>query len=58
MGLTNDEAIKVLETMLKGIDNQPFTYNVERTMAIAVTGEALQMAIEALKSKEVVKEMK
>ena len=56
MGLTNDEAIKILEIMLKGIDNQPFTYNAEKTMTIAVTGEALRMAIEALKSKEVVKE--
>ena len=56
MRLTNDEAIKILEIMLKGIDNQPFTYDVERTMSIAVTGEALRMAIEALKSKEVVKE--
>lgn len=49
MGLTNDEAIKILETMLNGINNQPFTYDVEKTMAIAVAGEALQMAIEALK---------
>lgn len=56
MGLTNDEAIKTLETMLKGIDNQPFTSDVEKTMAIVVTGEALRMAIEALKSKEVAKE--
>lgn len=49
MGLTNDEAIKILETMLNGINNQPFTYDVEKTMAIAVAGEALRMAIEALK---------
>ena len=49
MDLTNDEAIKTLETMLKGMDNQPFTYNEEKTMAIVVAGEALRMAIEALK---------
>ena len=51
MGLTNDEAIKTLEIMLNGIENQPFTYDVEKTMAIAVVGEALRMAIEALKKK-------
>ena len=52
IGLTNEEAIKTLETMLEGIDNQPFTSNVKKIMASAITGEALRMAIEALKNKE------
>ena len=49
MTITVKEAIKVLETMLAGIDKQPFTYDVEKTLAVAVTGEALRMAIEKLK---------
>ena len=49
MSITVQEAIKVLETMLAGVDKQPFTCDVERTLATAITSEALRMAIEKLK---------
>lgn len=50
ISLTNKEAIKVLETMLEGLDKRPSLYDIEKTLAVAVTGEALRMAIEALKN--------
>lgn len=49
MTITTEEAIKVLETMLAGIDKQPITNDFERSIAISATGEALRMAIEKLK---------